>query len=75
LPAKLTSSTNIKVSESKVLKFNSNIYFNKQFILSNLTSNYAQITLPNTPRASRITKTGLKNLRIEDEVKFFTLKT
>jgi hypothetical protein len=61
-----------KSIKSKVLKYNSSIYFSKQCIFRNLTSKYLQITVPKTRRASRSTKIESQKLPIEDELKFFT---
>jgi hypothetical protein len=63
-----------KSIKSKVLNYNSNIYFNKQCILRNLTSKYLQITVRNTTRASRSTKIEAQKLSIEGEMKFFLHK-
>ena len=59
-----------KSIRSKVLKFNANIFFNKQCLAKNIIPKYANIKVPATSKAAHTTQKKVSLIRIKDEIKF-----
>ena len=62
---------NLKV---KVLKCCADIFFNRQCLTKKIIPNYANIKVPVTYPASRITQNKIHNIRLKDEIKFLHRK-
>ena len=56
--------------KTKVLKCCAHIFFNRQCLTKNIVPNYANIKVPITSSASRITKNKIHTIRLKDEIKF-----
>ena len=58
-----------KNTRTKTLKCCANIYFNIQCLIKKCIPGYANIKLPNTSRAARITQKKVHIMRINDEIR------
>ena len=63
-----------KSLRSKILKYNADIFFNKQCLTKRLIPNFAKIRVPNTSEAAHHTQKKANIIRIKDEIKFLYLK-
>jgi hypothetical protein len=71
LTSQYYSISQYKNLKRKILKCNSNIYFNNEFINRGLVPKYARIKVPNTSPATKFTNTKAQELCIKDEIKFY----
>jgi len=60
--------------QTKILKCNANIMFNKQCLSKNLIPKYANIKIPRTSKAASFTQTKTHTIRIKDEIRFLYMK-
>ena len=58
-----------KNTRTKILKCCANIYFNKRCLIKKFVPGYANIKLPNTSPAARITQKKVHIIRIKDEIR------
>jgi len=63
-----------KNTRTKILKCCANIYFNKQCLIKKFIPVYANIKLPNTSPAARITQKKVHIIRIKDEIRLLYKK-
>jgi hypothetical protein len=54
--------------KTKLLQCCANIYFNKQYLVKNITPSYAEIKIPYTSPAAKVTQYKAHTLRIKDEI-------
>jgi len=62
---------NLKI---KVLKGNSDIFFNRQYLTEKINPNYANINVPITSPASHITKTKSRRIDLKTKLSFYIRK-
>jgi hypothetical protein len=63
-----------KSIRSKVLKWNADIFCNKQCLAKNIIPKYANIKVPATSKAAHTTQKKVRLIRIKDEIKFLYMK-
>jgi hypothetical protein len=73
-PSQASSIYHYKNLRSKILKCNANIFFNKQCLLKHITPKYANIKIPVTSKAAKVTQSKISTIRIKDEIKFLYKK-
>jgi hypothetical protein len=77
LTSQYYSISRYKNLKRKILKCDSNIYFNKECINEGLVPkySYARIKVPNTSPTTKFTNTKAQELGIKDEIKFYTRRS
>jgi hypothetical protein len=60
--------------KNTIIKFNSNIYFNKQCTNSGLVTQHARIKVPNTSPTTKFFNTKFHKLRVQEETQFLYMK-